>query len=292
MRRMIAPVLAAAAGALALAGAAPAATVTIQVKRNAFSPGNVTVNHGDQVTFHNADTIDHQVVANNGSFASPILHRGQSWTHPLSTAGTFGYHDALHPNLTGKITVKGPPPSVSLALSAPVVLFGTPTTLTGTISNQAANETVELDAQPYGQASATVLAMVKTGAGGAFSYSFTPAIYTTYTARWGKVGSSSVVVQVAPKMRLVPGSNGYMKAMISSPVSLWHRHVTLQRLSKFGQWVAIANLTLGQQNGRLFQPTHYLPKGSSKIRVFLSVNQAGVGLLSSHSGTQLINRRR
>ena len=83
-----------------------------------------------------------------------------------------------------------------------------------------------------------------------------------------------------------------MKAEISSPVSLWHKHVSLQRLSQFGQWVNIANLTLGQLNGRLFKPTAYLPKGVSHIRVFLSINQAGNGLLASHSGTQTIVRRK
>jgi hypothetical protein len=68
--------------------------------------------------------------------------------------------------------------------------------------------------------------------------------------------------------------------------------VSLQRLSQFGQWVNIANLTLGQLNGRLFKPAAYLPKGVSHIRVFLSINQAGNGLLAAHSGTQTIVRRK
>jgi hypothetical protein len=56
--------------------------------------------------------------------------------------------------------------------------------------------------------------------------------------------------------------------------------------------VNIAALTLGQSNGRLFQPLRYLPKGVSHVRVFLTVNQAGNGLLASHTGTQTIVRRR
>ena len=35
----------------------------------------------------------------------------------------------------------------------------------------------------------------------------------------------------------------------------------------------------------------YLPRGRSVIRVFLSINQAGIGLLASHSGTQSLTRR-
>ncbi len=295
MRRMLATVLAVLAGALTAAAAgqaASAATVTVQIKSTGFSPGSLTITHGDSVTWRNVDKTDHQVVADNGSFASPILHAGQSWTRSLATAGTFRYHDALHPRFTAKVTVKGPPPSLSLALSLPIVYFGTPVAISGTVSTGAANQTVEISQQPFGQAAAGQLAVVKTGAGGVFSYSVTPSLYTTYTARWGSVTSGSVVVQVAPKIRLIPGGGGYMKATIASPVSLWHRHVYLQRLSPFGQWVNVANLTLGEQNGRLFRPVAYLPKGVSHIRVFLSINQAGNGLLASHSGTQTIVRRK
>jgi plastocyanin len=293
MPRLVSGALAALTGALVLAAAGSAAASTVQIKSTGFQPSSLTVNHGDKVTFKNVDKADHQVVADDGSFASPILHANQSWTtNALTAAGTFRYHDALHPRLTGKVTVKGPPPAVSLALSVPIVFYGEPITLSGTVSSGAANESVELDQQPWGQASQSQIAIVKTGANGAYSYSLTPSIYTTYIARWKNVASASVVAQVAPKMHLVPGGGGYMKVAVSSPVSLWHRHVYLQRLSQFGQWVNVAALTLGRQNGRLFQPVVYLPKGVSHIRVFLSVNQAGNGLLASHTGTQTIVRKR
>ena len=292
MPRLVSMLLAVLLGVLGLAASGSAATSTIQIKSTGFSPSLLTVNHGDMVTFRNVDRVDHQVVADNGAFASPILHANQAWTtNALTFAGTVHYHDALHPRLTAKITVKGPPPAVSLALSVPIVLYGQPTTLSGSVSSGAANESVELDQQPWGQASQTQVMIVKTGANGAYSYSVTPSIYTTYVARWKSVASPSVVVQVAPMMHLLPGGGGYIKIIISSPVSLWHRHVYLQRLSQFGQWVNVAALMLGPQNGRLFQPTHYLPKGVSHIRAFLSVNQAGNGC-ASHTGTQTIVRRR
>jgi plastocyanin len=291
MPKLVSNALAAAAGALVLAGGGAAATSTVQIRSTSFSPSSLTVDHGDKVSFRNVDKTDHQVVADNGSFASPILHANQSWaTAPLATAGTFRYHDALHPRLTGKIVVKGPPPAVTLALSAPIVTYGTQVTLSGAVSSGAANESVELDQQPWGQASATQVVIVKTGPGGTYSFTVTPSIYTTYVARWKTVASGSVVAQVAPKIQLVPGGKGYMKAVVSSPTSLWHRHLFLQRLSQFGQWVNIAPLELGQLNGRLFRPVGYLPKGPSHIRVFLTVNQAGNGLLAAHSGTQTVVR--
>src|SRR5205814_5823232 len=145
MPKIILSGLAAVATALTLAAAGAAATVTIQIRSTGFSPSAVTIDHGDKVTFHNADTVDHQVVADDGSFASPILHANQSWTATLNTAGTFHYHDALHPRLTGKITVKGPPPSVTLALSVPIVPYKTTATLSGSISTGAADQSVALD---------------------------------------------------------------------------------------------------------------------------------------------------
>ena len=292
MRKTIAGVLAAGTGALALAAGGGAATVTVQIRSTAISPGTITVNHGDTVTWHNADSVDHQIVADDGSFASPILHANRSWSRTMSTAGTFRYHDSLHPKLTGKVTVKGPPPSVSLGLSLPIVTYGGPSTLSGKISSGAANQSVELDQQQWGQPSQTQLVVVKTGPGGVFSYAVTPAMYTTYVARWGGVASAGVIAQVAPAVHLIPGGAGYMKAAVSAPSSLWHRHLFLQRLSPFGQWVNLAALSLGPQNGRLFQPRAYLPKGVSHIRVFLTVNQAGIGLLAAHSGMQTIVKRR
>jgi plastocyanin len=288
--RIVAVLLATTAATLALAATAGAATISVSIKSTGFSPSTISITHGDMVSWKNNDKVDHQLVADDGSFASPILHAGQSWTVTLSRAGTFRYHDALAPKLSGKITVKGPPPSLTLGLSLPIVDYGLPVTLAGAISTGAANQSVEIDAQPWGQASPAQLVILKTGANGTFSYTITPSLYTMYFARWNNASSGTVLVQVAPKVRLLAGSNGYMRAVVAAPISLAGKHVFLQRLSTYGQWVNVASLTLGSQNGRLFKPVAYLPKGVSHIRVFLSVNQAGNGLLAAHSGTQTVKR--
>ena len=295
MLKLISATLAAAVGgALVLAAAGAAATDHRPIKSTGFSPSSLTINHGDRVIFRNTDKVDHQVVADDGSFASPILHANQSWTTAaLNTAGVVPLpRRPLPAGAPARSRSRGRRRPSRLALSLPIVNYGTPITLSGVVSSAAANESVELDQQPWGQASTTQVTIVKTGLGGVYSFTVTPSIYTTYVARWKTVASSSVVAQVAPKIRLVPGGQGYMKAIVSAPVSLWHRHLYLQRLSQFGQWVNIAPLTLGQLNGRLFRPSSYLPKGVSHIRVFLTVNQAGNGLLAAHSGTQTIVRKR
>ncbi len=289
--RIVAAMLATAAASLALVATAGAATIGVQIKSTGFSPGSVSLTHGDAVTWKNVDKVDHQVVADDGSFASPILHAGQSYTTTFNRAGSFRYHDSFAAKHAGRITVKGPPPSLTLALSEPIVNYGTVVTLSGAISTGAANQSVEIDATAYGQASPIQLVVLKTGTGGAFSYAVTPKLYTTYVARWNNTASGTVLVQVAPKLQLLAGKNGYMRAVLTAPISMAGKHVSLQRLSSFGQWVNLSNLTLGTLNGKLFKPADYLPKGTSHIRVFLSVNQAGLGLLAAHSGTQTINKK-
>jgi plastocyanin len=279
-----------AVAALGIAAPANAATVHVNIKSTGFVPKAITINDGDSVSWKNVDTKSHQVVANDGSFASPTIGRGSTFTHTFTAAGTFKYHDSLHPSLTGSVKVKGPPPSVAFGLSQPIVTYGTAIMLSGQISSHRSGQTVQLTAQPYGQPSPIVLANVVTGTNGVFGFQTVPKLYTTYLARWGKVSSQPIIAQVAPKLTLVRGGS-YMRAQVTGPRSFWHRHVYLQRLSRFGQWVNVASLTLGPRSGRLFQPRAILPRGVSRVRIFITVNQAGLGLLASQSATQVFRRR-
>ena len=144
MRRFIP--IAVAGVALVLAAPASTATSTVQIKSTGFVPATVTVNQNDSVTWTNTDTKDHQVVANGGSFASAILKPGKTYTHAFRAGGTFRYHDGLHPTLKATITVRGAPPQVTLATSAPVVKFGTQVhSERNRVEQAAAGETVTLD---------------------------------------------------------------------------------------------------------------------------------------------------
>ena len=109
------------------------------------------------------DTKNHQVVANNGSFVSPTIAPGKTYTHTFNTAGTFNYHDALHPSLTGKIIVTGPPPAVTIGAAVPILDYGQSTHISGVVSSKKAGETVTVWAQPYGQVSPVQIATLLTG---------------------------------------------------------------------------------------------------------------------------------
>jgi plastocyanin len=92
--------------ALALVVASPSvAARSVSITKTGFQPSSITVVAGDTVTWTNTDTANHQVVANNGSFSSPVLASKQSYRHTFKTGGTFAYHDGLQPSLKGAVTV-------------------------------------------------------------------------------------------------------------------------------------------------------------------------------------------
>lgn len=272
------PTLAFAAAVLVLAAAGPAgaATRTISIYGSGFSPRSVTVTQGDTVAWVNRDSANHQVLANGGRFVSPILKKGQKFSYTFTTVTAYGYKDELHPKLTGKITVKPAPPSLTLAASATSVVYGTKVTLSGTISSHAAGQPVTIYYRPYPQPNLIERSTVLTSAGGAFSFLVEPQILTTYQAGWNGAFAAPAVVQVQPHLSL--GRSGAWIVHVSGGRSFAGRSVQLQRLnSATGQWVTLKKVQLNARSAARVSLT--LPKGVSKLRLTMSVNQAGAGYL-------------
>jgi plastocyanin len=292
MRRFIP--IAVAGVALVLAAPASTATSTVQIKSTGFVPAAVTVNQNDSVTWTNTDTKDHQVVANGGSFASAILKPGKTYTHAFRAGGTFRYHDGLHPTLKGTITVRGAPPQVTLATSAPVVKFGTQVTLSGTVSNKRAGETVTLTALPFGQTTKQVIATLQTIANGAFSFNVTPQVNTTYQAQW-KGSESSAAVQVQPLIKLpFVSHSGWFHFYVTAGESFAGRSVYLQRFTLSHTWINVRKLQLGQQSGRIMSlkfARSVVPRGRWSVRVYMPASEMPQGYIDSWSGTQPVVRR-
>jgi plastocyanin len=293
MRRVILPLVSALA--LVLAAPASSATVTVSIKRAGFTPKAVNINQDDSVTWTNNDTINHQVVANNGNYASPILGPGKSWTHAFHDGGTYRYHDSLHPGLTGSVVVKGAPPQISLAASAPVVKYGGTVTLTGAVSNKKAGVTVTLVQLPFGQTTKQVIATLQTTTGGAFSYTVSPQVNTTYQAQWPGKSESSVTVQVQPAIKLpFVSKSGYFHFYVNAGTSFAGKTVYLQRYTLARTWVNIRALTLGEKSGRLISVKavkRIVPRGRWSIRVFMPATEMGGGYLDGWSGTQPVVKK-
>jgi plastocyanin len=275
--------------AFLLGSASPAAAQTFQVSilKDGFKPASLTIKLGDSVRWTNTSTGNRQVVSNSGAFVSPILAPKKTWTFTFHAAGKYGYHDGLRPASKGVVHVQGPPPSVSLAASLPLVTYGASLTLSGVVSSQKAGQTVSVFAQPYAQPAPAQLATVTTGAGGAWSYAVTPTIQTTYQVRFRTSTSQPVTIGVKPKVTF-SYAHHYMSTRVTAAGSFAGRIVYLQRRSRFGQWIIVRKLKLGPHSGRVFTPPRR--HGTSTYRIFLTVNQAGPGYQSSHSGTQRVRR--
>jgi len=95
------------AGALSLcATIASAADHVVTIQGFAFEPANLTIAAGDSVTFVNADNAPHTATANNGAFDTGRLANGGEAKLTFSSAGTYDYFCAIHPNMTANIVVQ------------------------------------------------------------------------------------------------------------------------------------------------------------------------------------------
>jgi plastocyanin len=88
------------------AGAQKQATRTVLIQNFSFKPAHITIKRGTRVTWINKDTAPHTATAINGkSFHSPVLRKGQSYSHTFKTAGKWGYYCKIHPDMRGSVTV-------------------------------------------------------------------------------------------------------------------------------------------------------------------------------------------
>ena len=76
------------------------------VDEHAFNPPRARVPAGTTLRFINSGDITHTVTAQDASWTTGPLRRGQSGNVRLERAGTFTYHCEDHPWAMGQITVE------------------------------------------------------------------------------------------------------------------------------------------------------------------------------------------
>jgi plastocyanin len=271
--------LAIATAACALAGAGFAfagltANKTVSIKSTAFAPKTVTIAGGDTVTWKNVDTVNHQVVANSGAFASGQIAPNKVYAKRIDTPGTYNYHDALHPTLKGTVKVTGAAPSVSIAASTPIAVYGSTIHVGGAISPAAVGNTVSVYGQPFGQASFVKLADVQTTTNGVWDFITTPQVLTSYKAVWKGKTSAIVSVAVQPQLRLQRFGRWFVAR--AKPAQYGGHWVYVQRLNRFGEWISVKKVSLNSQSAKRFKMRN-LPNGMNKLRLFITTSQAGSG---------------
>ena len=112
--------------------------------------------------------------------------------------------------------------------------------------------------------------------GGNYSFIVAPGVLTTYQAAWKGAYATPTTIQVMPRLSL--GRSGTWVVHVYAARSMVGREVQFQRLNAAtGQWVTLRKVMLGRTSSARF--ALQLPKGVNKIRLAMSVNQAGAGYL-------------
>lgn len=88
----------------------PASTITIPMGaetlgNRAYNPGNLDISVGSTVTWTNTDSTSHTSTSNASGWDSGIIAPGRQFSFTYQTAGSFPYHCAIHPGMTGTVTV-------------------------------------------------------------------------------------------------------------------------------------------------------------------------------------------
>jgi len=84
---------------------APVGKNQVNIDGFAFVPLTVTVAAGTTVTWTNRDEEPHTVAASDGSFHSPGMGTGATFSHTFSSPGKFEYVCSIHPMMRGTVVV-------------------------------------------------------------------------------------------------------------------------------------------------------------------------------------------
>jgi len=88
------------------AASTTAATTSVTIESFLFNPASLTIKAGETVTWTNKDSVAHTITEDKGIFDSGSVNSGATYSFTFKTAGTFTYHCAIHPSMTGKIIVQ------------------------------------------------------------------------------------------------------------------------------------------------------------------------------------------
>jgi hypothetical protein len=177
---------------------------------------------------------------------------------------------------------------VTLIAPALRVVYGRAVMLRGTVPTRRPGEVVVVLAQSFGEGSFRSVASVLTGADGAWSYLARPTIRTSYAASWQSGTSPAKVVGVRPAVSLRRNTSGSLVVRVSPARSFAARFVKLQRRAASGRWITVTRVRLNGRSSKIFRAS--LPRGTSRLRVAMSVNQAGAGYLGGFSRIIVVRR--
>ena len=176
------------------------------------------------------------------------------------------------------------PATVSISAARSAVVYGGSVKLSGTVSNHQSGEGVIVLGRPSGTTVFTEVGTVYSTANGAWSYSASPQIQTSYQARWTTVTSRELSVKVRPRIRLTLQSRTATRGTFSVEVggnrAFTGKYVLVQRLTPTGP-TNLKHATLDAGSSATF--TIRLPRHRARVRVVMPSSQAAPGYIAGYS---------
>ena len=84
---------------------ADATQITVEIRDFDFSPRDLTVDAGTEVTWVNRDSVPHDATDEKGAWSTGMLKQGASATLTVDSPGTFRDLCTIHPNMKATLTV-------------------------------------------------------------------------------------------------------------------------------------------------------------------------------------------
>jgi hypothetical protein len=179
-------------------------------------------------------------------------------------------------------------PGVALSAQARTVVYGRPVMLTGVVPTGRRGESLTVFAAAFGRSSRSAVATVSTGDGGVWRYLARPRIRTSYSVAWQGAASGAITIGVRPRVTFRRSGRARFTVRVLGRRSFAGRLVRLQRLTATGRWVTVKRVRLKRRSAASFRVN--LRRGRSRLRVVMSVNQAGPGYLAGLSRTIVYRR--
>ncbi|MFL5922680.1 MAG: hypothetical protein ACJ74S_01780, partial [Gaiellaceae bacterium] len=177
---------------------------------------------------------------------------------------------------------------VTLAPSTNEVVYGRAARLSGSVPTKQPGQQVTIYAQRLADPSYRLIATLLTGDGGLWALAVKPAVATSYKASWGGGTGAPTTIGVRPQVAFRSLGHGRFLIRVFAGRSFAFRVVKLQRRTAFGTWVTVNRVRLGARSGATVRAP--LPRGTFRLRVAMSVNQAGAGYLAGISRVVVYRR--
>jgi len=175
----------------------------------------------------------------------------------------------------------------TIAARARRVVFGRGVMLSGFVPTLRAGESVTIFAEEFRKGSPRALATLVTVQGGFWRSLVRPRIRTTYTASWNGGTSRGLTISVRPAVSFRRVGPARFHTRVVAGRSFRGRLVKLQRRTRHG-WVTVKRVRLNRRSAATFRAR--IRPGTSRLRIVMSVNQAGPGYLAGISRTIVYRR--